>query len=117
MDNQPNNAGLHSFRRANMNIKKPPSLATRFQSSMAKTERVDGTSEVKIRFSDDSSFSFQAVGGNAKPVVNGDGTTLAHEFGIAVTKYTFLAAGVQMAFNDGSSCNLNFGKVIAASLV
>lgn len=98
-----------------MNIKKPPKLASRFQSSMAKTEAVDGTSEVRITFTDESSLSFQAVGGNAKPVVNGEKTTLAHEFAVSVTKFTFLAAGVQMAFNDGSSCNINFGRVISAA--
>src|SRR5258705_1647070 len=40
--------------------------------------------------------------------------SLAHEFAAGVNKYTFLAAGVQMAFKDGSSCNMNFGKAIAA---
>jgi hypothetical protein len=48
-------------------------------------------------------------------VVNGEKALLAHEFAAAVTKFTFLAAGVQMAFNDGSSCNLNFGRKIGLS--
>ena len=97
-----------------MNMKKPPSLASRFQSSMTKTERVEGTSEVRIVFTDESSLSFQAASSDAKPMVNGEKTLLAHEFATAVTKFTFLAAGVQMAFNDGSSCNLNFGRKIGA---
>jgi hypothetical protein len=46
------------------------------------------------------------------PAVRGEGGTLAHEFAGGVTKFTFLAAGVQMAFKDGSSCNLNFGRKI-----
>jgi hypothetical protein len=96
-------------------MKKPPSMATRFQSSIAKTEAVAGTSEVRILFIDESGFSFQAVSGDAKPAVNGIGGSLAQEFATGVNKYTFLAAGVQMAFSDGSSCNLNFGKVIGAS--
>lgn len=95
-----------------MNIKKPPSMATRFQGSMTKTETVEGTSEVNIRFTDDSSLSFEAGGSDPKPVVRGEGGTLAHEFAAGVTKFTFLAAGVQMAFKDGSSCNLNFGRKI-----
>ena len=98
-------------------MKKPPSMATRFQSSIAKTEAVGGTSEVKIMFTDESGFSFRAVSGDAKPTVNGTGSSLADEFAAGVNKYTFLAAGVQMAFSDGSSCNLNFGKVIGASPV
>ena len=64
-------------------------------------------------FTDASGFSFQAVAGDPKPKVNGAGDSLAHEFASGVNKYTFLAAGVQMAFSDGSSCNLNFGKAIA----
>jgi hypothetical protein len=95
-----------------MNIKKPPSMASRFQSSMAKTETVEGTSEVRILFTDDSSLSFQAGGSDPMPAVRGEGGTLAHEFAAGVTKFTFLAAGVQMAFKDGSSCNLNFGRKI-----
>jgi hypothetical protein len=98
-----------------MNIKKPPSFASRFQSSIAKTEGMEGTSEVRITFSDESSLSFQAVSGNSVPVVNGEKTTLASEFATNVNKFTFLAAGVQMAFKDGSSCNINFGRVIAAA--
>jgi hypothetical protein len=96
-------------------MKKPPNMATKFQSSMAKTESVTGTAEVRIVFTDDSAFSFQAVSGDAKPTVNGEGSSLAQEFSAGVNKYTFLAAGVQMAFSDGSSCNLNFGKAIGAS--
>ena len=65
-------------------------------------------------FTDESSLSFQAASSEPKPVVNGDKALLAHEFAAAVTKFTFLAAGVQMAFNDGSSCNLNFGRKIGA---
>ncbi len=95
-------------------MKKPPSMATRFQTSIAKTEAVGGTSEVKIMFTDESGFSFQAVAGNPEPTVNGDGSSLAHEFASGVDKYTFLAAGVQLAFKDGSSCNMNFGKAIRA---
>ena len=93
-------------------MKKPSSMATKFQSSIAKTEAVGGTSEVRIMFTDESGFSFQAVNGDPKPTVNGAGESLAHEFAAGVDKYTFLAAGVQMAFRDGSSCNMNFGKVI-----
>jgi hypothetical protein len=95
-------------------MKKPPNMATRFQSSIAKTEAVGGTSEVKIMFTDDSGFSFQAVSGDPKPQVNGAESSLAHEFAAGTSKYTFLAAGVQLAFNDGSSCNMNFGKLIGA---
>jgi hypothetical protein len=95
-------------------MKKPPNMATRFQTSIAKTEAVGGTSEVKIMFTDDSGFSFQAVGGDAKPQVNGAENSLAHEFAAGTNKYTFLAAGVQLAFSDGSSCNMNFGKLIGA---
>jgi hypothetical protein len=95
-------------------MKKPPSMATKFQSSIAKTEAVGGTSEVKIMFTDESGFSFQAAGGDPKPTVNGAGESLAHEFAAGVNKYTFLAAGVQMAFKDGSSCNMNFGRTIGA---
>ena len=95
-------------------MKKPPNMATKFQSSMAKTESVTGTAEVKIIFTDASTFSFQAVSGDPKPTVNGEESSLANEFSAGVTKYTFLAAGVQMAFTDGSSCNLNFGKTIGA---
>ena len=95
-------------------MKKPPSMATKFQSSIAKTEAVSGTSEVKIMFTDQSGFSFQAVSGDPKPTVNGAGDSLAHEFAAGTNKYTFLAAGVQLAFKDGSSCNMNFGKVIGA---
>lgn len=95
-------------------MKKPPNMATKFQSSIAKTEAVGGTSEVKIMFTDESGFSFQAVNGDPKPTVNGAGDSLAQEFAAGVNKYTFLAAGVQMAFKDGSSCNMNFGKVIGA---
>jgi hypothetical protein len=95
-------------------MKKPPSMATRFQSSIAKTEAVGGTPEVKIMFTDASGFSFQAVSGDAKPMVNGPSNSLAHEFNAGINRYIFLAAGVQMAFNDGSSCNLNFGKAISA---
>ena len=95
-------------------MQKPPSMATRFQSSIAKTEAIVGTSEVKILFTDESGFSFQAVYGDPEPKVNGAGESLAHEFAAGVTKYTFLAAGVQLAFKDGSSCNMNFGKAISA---
>jgi inosine/xanthosine triphosphate pyrophosphatase family protein len=95
-------------------MKKPPNMATKFQSSIAKTEAIGGTPEVKIMFTDDSGFSFQAVNGDPKPAVNGAAGSLAHEFAADINKYTFLAAGVQMAFNDGSSCNMNFGKVIGA---
>jgi hypothetical protein len=95
-------------------MKKPPSMATRFQSSIAKTEAVGGTPEVRIMFTDTSGFSFQAVGGDAKPTVNGVEDSLAHEFAAGVSKYTFLAAGVQLAFKDGSSCNMNFGRTIGA---
>ena len=95
-------------------MKKPPSMATRFQGSIAKTEAVSGTSEVKITFTDQSGFSFQAVSGDAKPTVNGDADSLAHEFAAGTNKFTFLAAGVQLAFKDGSSCNMNFGRVIGA---
>ena len=95
-------------------MKKPPSMATRFQSSIAKTEAVGGTAEVKIVFTDDSGFSFQAVSGNPKPEINGGGESLAQEFAAGALKFTFLAAGVQLAFKDGSSCNMNFGKVIGA---
>jgi len=90
-------------------------MATRFQSSIAKTEAVGGSAEVKIMFTDESGFSFQAVAGNPKPAVYGAGDSLAHEFAAGIDKYTFLAAGVQMAFKDGSSCNLNFGKAIGVS--
>jgi hypothetical protein len=96
-------------------MKKPPSMATKFQSSVARTEAVGGTAEVKIMFTDESGFSFQAVSGDPKPTVNGAGDSLAGEFAAGINKYTFLAAGVQMAFSDGSSCNLNFGKRIGAS--
>jgi hypothetical protein len=96
-------------------MKKPPSMATRFQGSIAKTEAVAGTSEVKIMFTDASGFSFQAVSGDPKPqVINGAENSLAHEFATGTNKYTFLAAGVQLAFKDGSSCNMNFGKLIDA---
>jgi hypothetical protein len=97
------------------NLQKPLSLASRFQRSIAKTDPVEGTPEVIIRLLDESSLSFQAVSGNAQPVVHGDGTTQAHEFATAVAKYTFLAAGVQMTFRDGSSCTVNFGRKIAAA--
>ncbi len=96
-------------------MKKPPTMATRFQSSIAKTEAVGGTSEVKIVFTDDSGFSFQAIGSDAQPTVNGGDNSLAHEFAVGTTKFTFLAAGVQLAFKDGSSCNMNFGKRIGAT--
>jgi hypothetical protein len=89
-------------------------MATRFQSSIAKTEAVGGTPEVKIIFTDESGFSFQVAGGDPKPQVNGAGGSLAQEFAAGVNKYTFLAAGVQLAFNDGSSCNMNFGRKIGA---
>jgi hypothetical protein len=95
-------------------MKKPPSMATRFQGSIAKTEAIGGTTEVKILFIDESGFSFQAVIGNPQPTVNGAGDSLAQEFAAGVNKYTFLAAGVQMAFDDGSSCNMNFGRAIGA---
>lgn len=95
-------------------MKKPPNMATKFQSSIAKTEAVGGTSEIIIMFTDESGFSFQAVAGDPKPKVNGAGDSLAQEFAAGVNKYTFLAAGVQMAFSDGSSCNMNFGKTIGA---
>ena len=96
-------------------MKKPQNMATRFQTSIAKTEAVGGTVEVKIMFTDDSGFSFQAVSGDAKPtVISGAADSLANEFAAGTNKYTFLAAGVQLAFNDGSSCNMNFGKVIGA---
>lgn len=94
---------------------KPLSLASRFQRSIAKTDPIEGTPEIRIRFTDESSLSFQAVGSDAQPVVHGEDTTLAHEFAAGVTKYTFLAAGVQMAFRDGSSCTINFGRKIAAA--
>jgi hypothetical protein len=97
-----------------MYMKKPPTMASKFQSSIAKTEAVGGTSEVKIMFTDESGFSFQAASGDPKPTVNGAGDSLAHEFAAGANKYTFLAAGVQLAFKDGSSCNMNFGKVIGA---
>lgn len=95
-------------------MKKPPSMATKFQSSIAKTEAINGTSEVKIMFTDDSGFSFQAAGGDPQPTVNGDVASLAQEFAAGAAKFTFLAAGVQLAFKDGSSCNMNFGKRIGA---
>lgn len=95
-------------------MKKPPSMATRFQGSIAKTAAISGTSEVIITFTDQSGFSFQAVSGDPKPMVNGAADSLAHEFATATNKYTFLAAGVQLAFKDGSSCNMNFGKLIGA---
>ncbi len=90
-------------------------MAARFQSSIARTEAIGGTSEVKILFTDESGFSFQAVGSDAQPLVNGDGDSLAQEFAAGAAKFTFLAAGVQLAFKDGSSCNMNFGKPIGAS--
>jgi len=65
-------------------------------------------------FTDESGFSFQAIHGDPKPSVNGIGESLAHEFAAGVSKYTFLAAGVQLAFKDGSSCNMNFGRAIGA---
>ena len=80
-------------------MKKPPSMATKFQSSIAKTEAVSGTSEVKIMFTDQSGFSFQAVSGDPKPTVNGAGDSLAHEFAAGTNKYTFLAA-------SSNSCGL-----------
>lgn len=89
-------------------------MAIRFETSIAKTESSDETSKVLIMFTDASGFSFQVVGGNPKPVVNGDGESLAYELAASVEKYTFLAAGVQLAFRDGSSCNLNFGRMIGA---
>ena len=95
-----------------MNTKKPLSMASRLQRSIAKTEAVSGTSEVKIVFTDDSDLSFQAVTGNTSPIVNGAADSLAQEFAAGTSKYTFLAAGVQMAFKDGSSCNMNFGRPI-----
>jgi hypothetical protein len=96
-------------------MKKPPNMATKFQSSIAKTESVGGTPEVKIMFTDESGFSFQAVAGDPKPtVISQVGDSLAQEFAACVNKYVFLAAGVQLAFSDGSSCNMNFGKVIGA---
>ncbi|MFN0040194.1 MAG: hypothetical protein ACKVP2_11835 [Burkholderiales bacterium] len=95
-------------------MKKPLSMATRFQSSIAKTERSEATSEVKILFTDASDFLFQAITGDPRPVVNGAAVSMAQEFAAGVTKYLFLAAGVQLAFRDGSSCNLNFGKLIGA---
>jgi hypothetical protein len=97
-------------------MKKLPNMATKFQSSVARTEAVGGTPEVKIMFTDDSGFSFQAVNGDPKPAVSGAGDSLAQEFAAGISKYTFLAAGVQMAFSDGSSCNMNFGKLIGAAL-
>jgi hypothetical protein len=96
-------------------MKKPPLMASRLQNSIAKTEATDGTAEVQIVFTDASAFSFQAVGGNAKPKVMGGPDSLAQEFAAGLNKYAFLAAGVQLAFGDGSSCNLNFGRVIGAS--
>ena len=96
-------------------MKKPPNMAARFQSSIAKTEAVGGTSEVKIMFTDDSGFSFQAAGSDPQPPVNGDVASLAQEFAAGAVKFTFLAAGVQLAFKDGSSCNMNFGKRIGVS--
>ncbi len=96
-------------------MKKPPNMATKFQNSIAKTEAVGGTSEVKIMFTDASGFSFQAVAGDPQPtVINGAEESLAREFASGINKFTFLAAGVQMAFSDGSSCNMNFGKLIGA---
>lgn len=96
-------------------MKKPPSMATKFQNSVARTEAIGGSSEVRIMFTDASGFSFQAVAGNPKPsIISGAAASLAQEFASAVDKYTFLAAGVQMAFSDGSSCNMNFGKLIGA---
>jgi hypothetical protein len=100
-----------------MNTKKPLSMASRLQRSIAKTEAVNGTSEVKIVFTDDSDLSFQAVTGNTSPIVNGAADSLAQEFAAGTSKYTFLAAGVQMAFKDGSSCNMNFGRAIDAKPV
>ena len=94
--------------------KKPLSLASRLQRSIAKTEAVDGTMEVKILFLDGSAFSFQAKSGDAKPSVSGDKGSLADEFATGVERCTFLAAGVQLAFKDGSSCHLNFGRKIDA---
>ncbi len=92
--------------------KKPLSLASRLQRSIAKTEAVNGSLEVKIVFTDDSDLSFQAVSGQTMPVVNGEPGSMANEFAAGASKYTFLAAGVQMAFKDGSSCNMNFGRPI-----
>ena len=95
-------------------MKKPPSMATRFQSSIAKTETADAAPDVRILFTDASDFSFRAVAGDPRPAVNGAAASMAQEFAGSVTKYLFLAAGVQLAFSDGSSCNLNFGKLIGA---
>lgn len=98
-----------------MNIKKPPSMASRFQTSIAKTETVEGTSEVRILFTDESGLSFQAGGSDPKPGVIGARESLAQEFATGTSKFTFLAAGVQLAFKDGSSCNTNFGRKIGAA--
>lgn len=92
-------------------------MASRLQRSIAKTEAVNGTSEVKIVFTDDSDLSFQAITGNTSPIVNGAADSLAQEFAAGTSKYTFLAAGVQMAFKDGSLCNMNFGRAIDAKPV
>ena len=57
------------------------------------------------------------VAGAHVAIVNGAADSLAQEFAAGTSKYTFLAAGVQMAFKDGSSCNMNFGRAIDAKPV
>jgi hypothetical protein len=94
------------------NPKKPLSMASRLQRCIAKTEAISGSVEVRIVFTDESDLSFQAVSGQTIPVVNGEAGSMAKEFAAGTNKYTFLAAGVQMTFKDGSSCNMNFGRPI-----
>jgi len=93
-------------------MKIQPSIATRCQRDVLRTER-DDPFDVRIVFLDQSVFAFHAVTGNSSPTVTGDPGSLAVLLRSQAKAFTYLAAGVMIKFEDGSSCSLNFGRKIA----
>jgi hypothetical protein len=88
-------------------------LATKCQHDVLRTE-IESPFHVHIVFIDQSEFVFRAVLGSPQPNVVGAPDSLAVTFRGQAQTFIYLAAGVMIRFEDGSSCSLNFGQKIAA---
>lgn len=77
--------------------------------------QLDDPLHVRIIFVDQSEMVFRAVLGSPEPRIVGEPESVASSMNAKASNYTYLAAGVMIRFNDGSSCTLNFGRKITAS--
>lgn len=84
-------------------------LAFEFQTHLATTRAIAGTSEMHLIFDDQSVFSFQVIAGNPQPRGKGGDGSWARKFYDSVKGFDLTPKGIEFLFTDGSRWALDLG--------